>query len=172
MNTPFNKQHGVSVIKFIALTPLILIGLVVLAFIFTLLNKAYWDYRVKQMCEKDDGVKVYERVFLSALEYESHSGPDGRLIAPPESNSDNTQYLYFSKYKKSYIRESNPGVYKRETIIYRKLDSKELGSMIHYRRVGGDFPTIIFHTSGFGCEGTTNLRSLLDEIFFIKGNLK
>ena len=103
----FNKQDGVSVIKFIALTPLILIGLVVLAFIFTLLNKAYWDYRVKQMCEADGGVTVYERVFLSELEYESHSGSDGRLIAPPESNSDNTQFLYFSKYKKSYIKESN-----------------------------------------------------------------
>jgi len=60
----FNKQYGVSVIKFIALTPLILIGLVVMAFVFTLLNKAYWDYRVKQMCEKDGGVTVYEKVEL------------------------------------------------------------------------------------------------------------
>jgi len=149
----FNKQYGVSVIKFIALTPLILIGLVVLAFIFTLLNKAYWDYRVEKMCEKDGGVTVYEKVELTQEEYKKYGGIKGAIRVPPKTASDADEYLYLYRFEeKEIINKSNPSVYRWEATIYDKSNNKAYGKVVSYHRGGGDFPTIIGHPSGFDCK--------------------
>jgi Tfp pilus assembly protein PilV len=46
-------QQGFGLVKVLISIPLVLIGLVILAFAYTELNKAYWDYRVKELCEKE-----------------------------------------------------------------------------------------------------------------------
>jgi len=49
--------------------PVYFIGLLIVIFIFTVLNKAYWDARVRYLCANEGGVTVYESVDLSAPEY-------------------------------------------------------------------------------------------------------
>ena len=161
----FNKQYGISVIKFIALTPLILIGLVALAFVFTLLNKAYWDYRVEKMCEKDGGVTVYEKVELTQEEY---NGLNGAIVVPLETSSYIDKYLYLLIFKKEIINKSNPSVYRRLATVYRKSDQKEFGKVVNYHRGGGDFPTIIGHPSGFDCSDMGIKLNIEEEIFYVK----
>ncbi|MBK9667618.1 MAG: hypothetical protein IPO61_18090 [Gammaproteobacteria bacterium] len=48
-------------IKWILLLPLILAGL---GIAYCEANKAYWDHRVRELCKKDGGVTVFERVLL------------------------------------------------------------------------------------------------------------
>ena len=171
MNT-LNKQHGVSVIKLISLIPLILIGLVVLAFIFTLLNKVYWDYRVKQMCEKDGGVTVYEKVELTQEEYKKHDGENGIISSVPSENTSAALHsLYLSKQSTSILRKAIPEVVRYEFLIYRKRDGKQLGKMVTYYRSGGDFPTIIGHPSGFSCRDIPDFKlNVEQQIFSVKEN--
>ena len=58
-------QQGFGLVKVLISIPLVLIGLVILAFAYTELNKAYWDYRVKELCEKEGRVTVFETVELT-----------------------------------------------------------------------------------------------------------
>jgi len=170
MNT-FNKQQGVSVVKFIALTPLILIGLVVLAFIFTLLNKTYWDYRVEKMCEKDGGVTVYEKIELSQEEYKKYGGKAESIRVPLEDSSSATDFFYVKKWLVHTLHKTNPEVIKSEFVVYRKYDGKKFGEMATYTRSGGDFPTIIGHPSGFSCRDIPDFKlNLEQQIFSVKEN--
>ncbi|MBV1928027.1 MAG: hypothetical protein KUG81_00730 [Gammaproteobacteria bacterium] len=153
------------------LTPLILIGLVVLAFIFTLLNKAYWDYRVKQMCEADGGVTVYEKVELTQEEYKKYGGIKGTIPVPGENSSIASQYNFLAKRSHHVIRSFNPNITKYEGVIYRNDDKKELGKMVTYYRSGGDFPTIIGHPSGFSCRDIPGFKlNIEQQIFSVKEN--
>lgn len=165
-----NKQQGLGIIKVIALTPLVLIGLVMLAFIFTLLNKSYWDYRVKQMCEKDGGVTVYEKVELSEEEYKKYGGRAEPIRVPLEDSSS-TNFFYVKKWLVHTLHKTNPEVIKSEFVVYRKYDGKKFGKMITYTRSGGDFPTIIGHPSGFSCRDIPGFKlNLEQQIFSVKEN--
>jgi hypothetical protein len=51
-----------KLIKWLLFAPIVLIGLGVLG---TELNKAYWDSKVKALCEKEGGVTVFEKMEIS-----------------------------------------------------------------------------------------------------------
>jgi len=162
----FNKQYGISVIKFIALTPLILIGLVVLAFVFTLLNKAYWDYRVKQMCEKDGGVQVYEMIFLTPVEAEHLGRVSGYLTLGPKSKTRADAPAY-TQDKKSTQRFFSLRVDRHERVVIRSSDQKMVGKIISYARVGGDFPDGISATSSYSCPESPDYYKDQEDFFTI-----
>jgi hypothetical protein len=163
------KQNGIGIIKLLVSMPLLLIGLVILAFIYTEINKSYWDYRVKGMCELDGGVIIYESVILTQEEYEKYGGKNGAIRVPLKNSSSASRYPYL-KTNLNYIeRESNPSVIKREFIVYRVSDNKKLGKMITYSRNGGDFPTGIAHPSGFSCRDVAGIDLNIEkQIFLIK----
>ena len=163
-----NKKPRLDIWGWVGLSPLILIALLVLAFLFTELNKAYWDFRIKQMCEVDGGDTVYKKVFLDRLEFEKYFGPSGEIIAPWEGSSRRSSYKFLSRYEKTYIRKRYPEVSRNVTTIFRVSDKKVLGKSIHYHRGGGDFPTIISHPSGYSCGGDLNIGPLLNQTILVK----
>ncbi len=154
--------------KCVPFITLILICLVVLSYIYTELNKVYWDRKVRALCEKDGGVTVYETVELTREDYQKLGGSNGSIPVPSETASYADQYLYLSTFAKKVIRESNPSVYRWEGVIYRKLDNKVFGKVISYHRGGGDFPTIISHPSGFDCKDMNIRLDIEKQIFLVK----
>lgn len=60
---------GILVALFLSIT---------LGFVGTGLNKAYWDARVKALCEMEGGITVYETVRLSEEEYLRYGGATAR----------------------------------------------------------------------------------------------
>lgn len=155
-----------KIIKWLFIVP---VAVVLLGVIGTEINKAYWDYQVRQMCEKDGGVTVYEKVELTLKEYEKYGGFNGAISAPPKTASYADKYPYLSTFEKEIIHKSNPSVYRWEATIYRKSDKKIFGKVVSYHRGGGDFPTIISHPSGFDCKDMNIKLNIEEEIFYIKG---
>ena len=156
-------------VKWLFGVPAVLVGLVVLSFFFFEARKSYWDSKVREMCEKDGGVIVYEKVMLTKEEYEKYGGIDGVIQVPGETSSIAHKYLYLANYEEKNINK-NPNVYKRVISIYRKSDKKVLGKMTIYHRSGGDFPTIISHPSGFGCKDLPNFElDVVRKIFGVEG---
>lgn len=51
----FHRMRGVSVLKILLFIPLTLVLILLLALAFFEGRKAYWDYRVREMCAKDGG---------------------------------------------------------------------------------------------------------------------
>ena len=112
-------------------------------------RQAYWDEQVKEMCEKDGGVTVYERVKLTQSEYQRLGGARGIIPVPARSSAGpNAPYVADTKITK--IREGSPEVYRRETMIVRSADGMVLSRQIQYGRIGGDFPSPSHHSS-YGC---------------------
>jgi hypothetical protein len=144
-------------------------GLVLLAFLGTELNKAYWDSKVKALCEKGGGVTVFERVELSKKEFENLGGNKHGQIHIPSAQIAKDDYPFYSELSISYIRDGYLKVYKNEGRIFRRHDKKLLGLMVDYGRSGGDFPTG-FHPSSFGCIDLVDFKLDVEkQVFVIKG---
>jgi rRNA maturation protein Nop10 len=162
-------QQGFGLVKVLVSIPLLLIGLVILAFSYTELNKAYWDYRVKELCEKDGGVTVFEKVKLSKEEYELNEGRNGAINVMSEDTSK-TAHQYAWKSITKVINSNQPHVWRTEYVTYRKSDNKELGTWVIYSRRGGDFPTGVSHPSKFSCRDIEGFETdVIKVIFLIEG---
>jgi hypothetical protein len=112
-------------------------------------QQSYWDAQVREMCEKDGGVMIYERVRLTQDEYR-HLGGIGGTVPVPSKSLAAPSAPYVAETKIAKIREWSPEVYRRETVIIRVVDGKVLSRQVTYGRIGGDFPSHA-HPSSYGC---------------------
>lgn len=127
-------------------------------------EKAYWDSRIRQMCEHDGGVTVYERVELSREAFKRLGGVGLALPLPSEADIRNVS-PYFQRRIETNLHESNPEVIRAETQIIRRSDGKLLGRSIRYWRRGGDIPSGIAHESSFICPERGDLTP---QVFSVK----
>jgi hypothetical protein len=112
-------------------------------------RQSHWDTRVKELCEKEAGVTVYERVTLTQSEYRLLRGPGGGVVIPSK-NLAGPDAPYFRETLQTSLRAWNPEVFRREARIIRASDGKVLSQSITYGRIGGDMPSPA-HPSSFGC---------------------
>ena len=143
----------------IALAPFVLIALGVA---YCEANKAYWDHQVKLMCEKDGGVTVFEKVYLTK--------EDRKNIRVRNIKNETKDEIYYSEFNSETIRNGNPKLLKNEYFLYRTSDNKMLGKQIDYARIGGDIPTGILHPSSFSCDKAGVSTEIQNAIFIIKEN--
>ncbi|MEZ5617336.1 MAG: hypothetical protein R3E40_03540 [Rhodocyclaceae bacterium] len=163
-----NCMRGAGLIKTLLLIPVVLVLLLLLAVAFFEGRKAYWDYRVQVMCEKDGGVYVVQQIHLSADDYRRLGGELGE-IPIPERRSAPTKAEYVSDTDRRVIREGNPSVWRTEATIRSVANDKTIARYINYSRRGGDFPTFA-HPSSYSCDQGTG--SVSRKIFLIEGDAK
>lgn len=168
------NSRAQKIINGIIATPFILLGAaLVVAFVYFLFceaNKAYWDYKVMQWCERDGGVTVYEKVNLTKEEYERNDGKNGAIRVPAKISHEYEKYKFFKKSNDTEIRKYRPRVVRYEYDVYRKLDDKLLGKMVTYGRIGGDFPTGISAGSSFTCADIKSISLDIEKrIFTVEG---
>lgn len=108
-------------------------------------RKAYYDWQVQKMCEKDGGVTVFERVTLSNDEYVRLGGSGGQ-IPLPEERSAPANYPYVSKTTRTTVKEGSPQITRAEALIARRADGKVLARFVTYTRIGGDFTSWAHHS--------------------------
>lgn len=133
-------------------------------------RQAYWDAQVKEMCEKDGGVTVYERVKLTQSEYQQLGGARG-IVPVPSRNTARTGNPFVADTTITKIREWNPEVYRQETLIIRVADGKILSRQIQYGRIGGDFPSP-GHPSSYGCREVGLRLDVEKQTFEIMGGVQ
>ena len=173
MNTKLKKQcAGLGLIGWIAMIPVVLIIILVLAVGFFEGRKAYWDHKVRELCEKDGGATVFENIEISLDEYEKLGGING-VIPIPDETSTKTPKPFYSRTRIEDINTWNPKVTKRITEIKRRDDGKILGKQVIYSRVGGDIPTIIGHPTYFSCQNVPDVFLDIErQIFIINGDVR
>ena len=163
------KEFLMTGVKFLFFTPVAWISVAVLYFFYCEANKAYWDYRVKEMCLKDGGVKVFEKVDLTKEQYVNLKDFQGSIRAPNEKFARPDDVLVSSS-SRAILHAGYPTVDRIETKIFLKSNMRVLGHEISYARIGGDMPTGISHPSTFSCgdlEGfIVNINKL---IYSVKG---
>jgi hypothetical protein len=134
-------------------------------------RKAYYDWQVRQMCETDGGVTVYERVTLTRDEYRRLGGLNG-TIPVPEERSAEPNYPYVAQTRRTNIRDSDPWIWRSESVYRRRPDGRELARIVSYSRVGGDFPFTASHPSAFSCPEQAKLVTEERGVFSVEGELK
>ena len=144
-----NNQKGIGVMKVIVYTPLVLLLFLAATFGFYEARKAYWDHRVREMCDKDGGVFVYDKVEVSRGLIGAFDKKYPVALREEIANVEN--YPYFYQSSSLVIHKSSPTVVKGERVIIRRVDGKVMGKSVQYWRRGGDFPTGLAHTSSFVC---------------------
>ncbi len=172
MNRKDKKSNkGLSVVGSIALIPLIFIGLIVLLFFACELNKAYWDYRVAQMCEEDGGVEIYEPIEVTPEEFAQMprvgAGKSSRVAVLTKQTIRKGSLIY-AESESSILKEGFPRIRKDVSIVKGLGDQTVIARMTSYSRVGGDFPTGLAHTSSFICPPNNQINPQIDNIFIIK----
>lgn len=128
-------------------------------------KKLYWDAKVRDLCAKDGGVKVYETVELPPELYDYYAGRN--WVLPDKSKATPVDEYFFER-DIVYLHEDDPLVTRSQARIIRRNDGRVLGEYIRYGRGGGDLPGP-WHGSSFSCADITRPKSFAKSIF-LKGN--
>lgn len=142
-----------------------LIGLLALLFALCELNKAYWDYRIAEMCKKDGGLHIFESITISHDEFLAWGGQDGVPGVPiPLEDKKRIDIPIFERSELTTIHQNQPHAWRSVSEYIHINDGKVLARNIFYSRRGGDFPSPM-HESHFSCpnEGLVSERVILVE---------
>jgi len=135
-------------------------------FVYCEMNKAYWDRKVDELCEKNGGIRIYERIYLPHSRFDKW----GNLTISSKDSTKDTDEYYFIKTRK-YYKEGNPSIWMSRHKILRKKDGEVLGESIRYIRRGGDMVGP-WHESSYMCPPINGESSLESKIFISKGDEK
>lgn len=119
----------------------------------------YYDWKVRQLCAIDGGVKVYETVELPAEMFDKWGNVhirDKRRVKPSDE--------YYSESETTYLRHGDPKIVRMLGRIIRVSDQKVLGESVHYGR-GGGYLLGPWQPSGFTCPGPRAKPNLEPSIF-------
>jgi hypothetical protein len=122
-------------------------------------QKILADAKVRELCEKNDGITVYETVKLPAERFTKR----GSIRIPAKSLAKPEDEYYYDASRVS-IRKEYPEIWQSLIKIYRRADGKLLGEAVSYARRGGDIPGP-WHPSSFRCPEEAGLNNLKKQIF-------
>jgi hypothetical protein len=142
-------MRGASTVKLFVLILVVLILLLILVVGFFEGRKAYWDYRVREMCAEDGGVKTNEILDVDESTYESLKNKFGQIDIPSKGDPRSVGSIAFHSYKDVYIRRSDPEVRRSELAVTRASSGAVVATSTTYSRVGGDL--FALHPSYFAC---------------------
>jgi hypothetical protein len=128
--------------------------------------KSYWDQRVNDMCAKDGGVTIYERIPIPKAQFEKLPRVGGHAAIPPRTDAKADDLVFWDEFSTD-IRDANPRVWRSEQIVRRRSDEKIVARIVRYSRVGGDMPTGLAHSSSLGCPEEEQIFAQQEKIFAI-----
>ncbi len=117
------------------------------------------DRHVRELCEKDGGIRVYETVTLPVDRFDKYGAM--RIHTKQDAKSSDEYYYESSMI---YFKKGNPEVWQSHYKVYRQFDKKLLGESISYASRGGDVPGP-WHESSFGCPDKADITDLKKIIF-------
>lgn len=132
----------------------------------------WWlDRQMEELCRKDGGIHIYEKVILPASEYNNAGEPFAKYARAAKSLEDRLGPDYRYVVERTVVGgrpdarpERGEGVLERvREAVIRRSDGKLLGQIVRYVRSGGDMFTFGFQPSGSHCP--RRLPGLLGSIF-------
>lgn len=129
--------------------PVALVVLAMLAVAIAEGRKAYWDYKVAELCSKEGGIKVFHTVELSAEDYSKLLNPFQQFDLRPEQVARPAdRYVYSSTTE--YVVRNGLEVRKLITRVLDRSGPVVLAEKIEFARVGGDLIPLD-QRSSFSC---------------------
>lgn len=120
-------------------------------------TKAYFDSRIREMCERDGGAKVFEVAKVKLETFERMKGQSGAILIPHES-AHRLSVPIFWRSEEQLIRGGHLKISRTEIKFIRRSDGATLGLATYYGRSGGDFPFTVSEPSHFRCPQRTDIE--------------
>lgn len=114
-------------------------------------RKAYYDWQVRKLCDKDGGVTVFEHYLASDETLKALGGNVNISSLPDKSLRRLDIPVYQSILDTVAIKEGSPRIARHEAVVARWSDSKVLGRLVLFSRSGGDFPFTATAPGYFQC---------------------
>ena len=137
-------------------------------------RQSYWDAKIRELCAKDGGVTIFERIHISKVEVDRRVLPmttDGKLGFTLKELAHPDAPIYAER-KTTYLNEMNPQVGRVEWTVIRHSDQAVVARQISYGRFGGDLPTGLAHDSSFSCPNPNQMMSDVQRLFLLEGETK
>lgn len=129
--------------------------------------KSYWDARVKELCAKDGGVKIYEKLHVTKTDIENLGRVGGGIAIPIKRLADPNAPVYAIN-QITHIRDKDPEVWRSEWRIIRRKDQAVIAIEVSYHRAGGD-AVVVDQPSGYTCPAPDRLNADLQSLFVLEG---
>ena len=126
------------------------------------------DNRVKELCEKDGGVNVYESISLPPEKFNKW-GSINFYVPTEGENALGDEYIF--KRNRILLKEEEPSIIKVHTMIIRRKDMRLLGESTFYKRSGGGLPGPWFN-SGYGCPILNKQTDILRQVFIVSKDVE
>lgn len=136
-------------------------------------RQAYWDEQIRQLCEKDGGVTIYERISISKADIARQVLPksaDGRLSVSIKDLAHPEAPVYAVEHTTYIGAQRTPRVSRTEMSVIRRSDKFTVATWISYGRFGGDLPTGLAHDSSFVCPDVRTSAAELARLFIVEGD--
>lgn len=159
-------MQGVGLVKLLLIIPGVLVLLLLAAVGFFEGRKAYWDYRVRGMCEKDGGVVILEQMRISR-EQAAFLPQAGGVVSVASENLSDPRAPAFTRTQETTIRDAQPIVKRIEHVVVRRDDGRRVANAVIYLRSGGDIPSPAFASSLY-CPSLEKVNSGISKVFTIE----
>lgn len=127
-------------------------------------NKWRADKLVDELCAKDGGIKVYERVKLPAARFSEF----GEIYVPPQKSALPIDEYFYTSETQWIIPEGTQvrdiALWRYHDKLFRAEDSKLLAEGVGYARRGGDAAGP-WHPSGYSCHGQSDIKYVSQKTF-------
>jgi hypothetical protein len=134
-------------------------------------RKAFYDWQITRLCEKEGGVTVFDQVVVSAAEVRSLPKVGEILGIAPEALAK-AEEPAFSRTQRTQLHSSGGvSVTRYETDIIRRSDGKLVARSVTFTRAGGDFPSFA-HPSTFSCPEQVAIYKAMQGIYRVEGGRK
>ena len=134
-------------------------------------RQSYWDAQVKEMCAKDGGVQIIEKMRISKSDIDLLATTDGKISVAVKELA-NPRAPAYAVNRITLIRDGNPSVWRSEWDIVRRKDQVVVARWVAYSRSGGDIPTGLAHDSRFTCPDMKIITTDMQQLFVIEKESK
>lgn len=133
-------------------------------------RQPYWDAQIKEMCQKDGGVTIFERVTVSKADVARGVLPQGggRLSVAIKELAHPDSPVYGVEQITRLHEVGSFRVSKRELLVMRRTDQAVVAKQVSYGRIGGDLPTGLAHDSSYGCPDIKTNAANLAQLFIVE----
>jgi len=129
-------------------------------------KQAYWDAQVTEMCARDGGVRVFQKLHIKRSDLDYLGAVNGKIGIPIKELAHRNAPAY-AEVRITYMRNANPQVSRNESTIVRRVDGAVLARWVVYARSGGDFPSPSQGTS-YSCPDLRKITDDLQQLFYIE----
>jgi hypothetical protein len=150
--------------------PLSVVVLLIATVAFFLGRQAYWDAKVREMCAKDGGVRIFDTLKVTNQDVGLLAKVNGRFDVLTKDAAPSNAPAY-GELKSTSVRDGNPSVDRIEATITRRTDGAVVARWVSYVRFGGDIPTYA-HRSTFRCPELEKITVDLQPLFVFVGTPK